>query len=628
MPTISELASVYTADISDLEAKHARAMRMVEEFKRASDGSSSPFRTESGDKAAAAARTYAASLKAVSEVQARDSGHWRMIEKWVESEGFKPGRDRDGKIAGFDPTAKGHNRNSAHYRGDALDVSVRGKTGAQVDALEAAAKDLGLIVRDERARPKGQKIWDGAHIHLEWPKGGVPGWAKNPSTLAGQESEEDNEARKARESFAKKIGELADDLNKKSLERFSFWLPGMAKDMVSQDWFRKPYSRLTDKENRAQVDRYSQLLEKQHNRKFIDQMNKDEFKRVQTQLKQEDEGRAAQLKANAEATKAAEEIAKKWHEALKRAGDSLARASSKGTPNERSAWIAGQMADVPSFGMHDYGRLAAYASVGSTYGKTYDANEAARMDKNYADSMRSLTDEIVGFGPVLDSARLYAIEYKDGVQQMTDAQAQQILAEQKYVDAMKKWHDQVTQLSDDATHSVMAILKKMEVSGSHGLGKSLIQTGNAFAREQANKFLSGQIEKGFSSLFGGVFKKPGMLGGVPDGSMGNPLYVSIVGAGGGIGLGGFGLPGSFGGSQGYSMGGGLFGMAAGLAGNIASSSGAISAVEALGNGGSGSAPSHTTIHNTYHGVGNLNNKTAAQIAAQQHRQAKKATGHA
>jgi hypothetical protein len=43
MPTISELTSVYTANISDLEAKHSKAMRMLEDFKRASGGASNPF---------------------------------------------------------------------------------------------------------------------------------------------------------------------------------------------------------------------------------------------------------------------------------------------------------------------------------------------------------------------------------------------------------------------------------------------------------------------------------------------------------------------------------------------------------------------------------------------------------
>jgi hypothetical protein len=38
MPTISELTSVYTANITDLEAKHARVMKLTEDFKRDSGG--------------------------------------------------------------------------------------------------------------------------------------------------------------------------------------------------------------------------------------------------------------------------------------------------------------------------------------------------------------------------------------------------------------------------------------------------------------------------------------------------------------------------------------------------------------------------------------------------------------
>lgn len=60
-----------------------------------------------------------------------------------------------------------HNAGSAHYRGFAVDVNVRGKTAGQVEELMNAARSRGYLARDERSHPSGQKVWSGAHIHLE-----------------------------------------------------------------------------------------------------------------------------------------------------------------------------------------------------------------------------------------------------------------------------------------------------------------------------------------------------------------------------------------------------------------------------------------------------------------------------
>lgn len=77
---------------------------------------------------------------------------------------------------GFQPTSglatTGHNPGSKHYTGDAEDFSVQGKSPAEVDAFIKQMQAKGYTVRDERVRPTGQQVWDGAHIHVE--TGGSP----------------------------------------------------------------------------------------------------------------------------------------------------------------------------------------------------------------------------------------------------------------------------------------------------------------------------------------------------------------------------------------------------------------------------------------------------------------------
>lgn len=60
-----------------------------------------------------------------------------------------------------------HNVGSAHYAGRAIDVRTRDKSPDEVARLMEEAQSTGLKVRDERVRPRGQKVWGGAHLHLE-----------------------------------------------------------------------------------------------------------------------------------------------------------------------------------------------------------------------------------------------------------------------------------------------------------------------------------------------------------------------------------------------------------------------------------------------------------------------------
>lgn len=57
-----------------------------------------------------------------------------------------------------------HNKNSKHYRGEAIDIDHRGVTAEKLRRLREL---YGIHVRDERTRPRGQRVWGGAHFHLE-----------------------------------------------------------------------------------------------------------------------------------------------------------------------------------------------------------------------------------------------------------------------------------------------------------------------------------------------------------------------------------------------------------------------------------------------------------------------------
>jgi Putative peptidoglycan binding domain len=60
-----------------------------------------------------------------------------------------------------------HNRGSKHFLGLAIDVRTGDKQSAEIELFMRRAKMLGIIVRDERGKPPHQKVWSGAHLHLE-----------------------------------------------------------------------------------------------------------------------------------------------------------------------------------------------------------------------------------------------------------------------------------------------------------------------------------------------------------------------------------------------------------------------------------------------------------------------------
>jgi WXG100 family type VII secretion target len=85
---------------------------------------------------------------------------WENMKRIVEEAGFTVTSTTGGQ----------HNKGSAHYDGRAIDVRTRDKTNDQINALIDQVKRAGYIVRDERTRPPGQKVWGGPHLHVEAPR--------------------------------------------------------------------------------------------------------------------------------------------------------------------------------------------------------------------------------------------------------------------------------------------------------------------------------------------------------------------------------------------------------------------------------------------------------------------------
>ena len=82
----------------------------------------------------------------------------RDAMSWVRSQGFEITSTTGGR----------HNKGSLHPFGRAVDVRTRGKSNEEIEAFMAMAESAGFNVRDERTRPKGQKVWSGPHVHLSF----------------------------------------------------------------------------------------------------------------------------------------------------------------------------------------------------------------------------------------------------------------------------------------------------------------------------------------------------------------------------------------------------------------------------------------------------------------------------
>jgi hypothetical protein len=84
------------------------------------------------------------------------------LHSFANSQGLRLAGDSK---SGVIPTRRGaHNVGSKHYLGQAIDVDYN---GVDINALSQAAAAQGFKVRDERTRPKNQKVWGGPHLHIE-----------------------------------------------------------------------------------------------------------------------------------------------------------------------------------------------------------------------------------------------------------------------------------------------------------------------------------------------------------------------------------------------------------------------------------------------------------------------------
>jgi hypothetical protein len=88
----------------------------------------------------------------------RVSNDYREMEAFAGQQGFRV-------TSGL--ATSGHNVGSPHYTGNAVDVSVRGKSDKEVKRYIKAALASGFKIRDERTRPEGQAVWSGPHLHME-----------------------------------------------------------------------------------------------------------------------------------------------------------------------------------------------------------------------------------------------------------------------------------------------------------------------------------------------------------------------------------------------------------------------------------------------------------------------------
>lgn len=101
--------------------------------------------------------------------------NWRELKGFAEQAGFFV----------TSTTGGGHNTGSAHYAGLAVDVKTRDKRPEDVERFMRLARLSGINVRDERVRPRGQRVWGGPHVHLQVgnPKAAAPAVKQKPRVI-------------------------------------------------------------------------------------------------------------------------------------------------------------------------------------------------------------------------------------------------------------------------------------------------------------------------------------------------------------------------------------------------------------------------------------------------------------
>jgi hypothetical protein len=122
-----------------------------------------------------------------------------------------------------------HNPGSKHYSGNAIDVGMgRESPEQQAQILAGLQANPNLLVRDERTRPPGQKVWSGPHLHVE-PRGGVAQAGRMGYTppKAPAKTQSDVERRIA---LAREMGASEDEIRRLVLGSAAPKPPAAAKD--------------------------------------------------------------------------------------------------------------------------------------------------------------------------------------------------------------------------------------------------------------------------------------------------------------------------------------------------------------------------------------------------------------
>lgn len=83
--------------------------------------------------------------------------NWKDLKRFCEAAGFFVTSTTGGR----------HNAQSKHFLGLAVDVRTRDRTDDEIKLFLLKCSTLGVRVRDERTRPAKQRVWSGAHLHLE-----------------------------------------------------------------------------------------------------------------------------------------------------------------------------------------------------------------------------------------------------------------------------------------------------------------------------------------------------------------------------------------------------------------------------------------------------------------------------
>lgn len=200
--------------------------------------------------------------------------------------------------------------------------------------------------------------------------------------------------------------------------------------------------------------------------------------------------------------------------------DAIARSNAKaGGTNARDEFIGsfvGEHADQMKGFTPDM-----VQNVRSGAGRQFDANQSNEFNQNFQKAIQSSSEELSKLTPATSAARVEMEMMRDGIQQMTVWQAIAVVSYQKQIKALQEWDDHVHEVSQAVTSTVMGILEKVEVEGSHHFQKNVVQGANSMARNMGNKAADQFIQGGIT----GLIKK---IGHAPKVSALNPQQATMA----------------------------------------------------------------------------------------------------